>query len=81
MEGLAGCDLDRAHESLYYAARRYCAITEQAFLQQASDISPDRDPSFIRIGTAADELAEAGCRYTEAYARWEAYLPAQLEED
>ena len=75
MEDLTARDLDRAHESLYYAARRYCTITEQGFVQGASSICPDHDPSFISVGGAAAELAEAGQRYTEAYARWEKCLP------
>jgi hypothetical protein len=79
MEDLAGTDLDRAHESLYYAARRYCAITEQGFLQSASSISPEHDPSFVSVGIAAADLADAGGRYADAYARWEACLPPQPE--
>lgn len=75
MEDLAGRDLDRAHESLYYAARRYCTITEQGFIQGASGICPEHDPSFVAVGTAAHDLTEAGQRYTEAYARWDACLP------
>jgi len=80
MEDLAASDVDRAQESLYYAARRYCAITEQLFLQQASDI-PEDDPSFVSVGNAASDLAEAGQRYTEAYARWERFLPADESEE
>jgi hypothetical protein len=72
MEDLTGRDLDRAHESLYYAARRYCAIIEQGFIQAASGI-PEHDPLFVSVGTAAGDLAEAGQRYNEAYARWEAF--------
>jgi hypothetical protein len=79
MEDLAGTDLDRAQESLYYAARRYCAVTEQLFLQ-ASNI-PEDDPSFISVGAAAHDLAEAGERYTEAYTRYEAFLPADESEE
>lgn len=81
MEDLAASDVDRAHERLYYAARRYCAVIEQSFLQQASNL-PEDDPSFVSYGDAADDLAEAGQRYTEAYARWETFLPAdETEED
>jgi len=80
MEELAASDVDRAQESLYYAARRYCAITEQLFLQEASDI-PEGDPSFVSVGNAAADLAEAGRRYTEAYARWEEFLPADESEE
>jgi hypothetical protein len=80
MEDLAARDVDRAHESLYYAARRYSAITEQAFLQSASRISHEH-PSFVSIGDAAADLAEAGQRYTDAYARWEACMPPQPGED
>jgi hypothetical protein len=76
MEDLTSQDLDRAHESLYYAARRYSTITEQSFLQGASGICPEHDPSFVNIGNAAADLAEAGARYTEAYTRWEASLPS-----
>jgi hypothetical protein len=36
MEDLTERDLDAAHESLYHAARRYCAITEHGFVQGAS---------------------------------------------
>jgi hypothetical protein len=80
MEDLAALDLDRAQESLYYAARRYCAITEQLFLQLASNISVD-DPSFMTGGDAAADLAEAGQRYTEAYARFETFLPPDEPEE
>jgi hypothetical protein len=75
MEDLTGRDLDRAHESLYFAARRYCAITEQGFVQGASGICPEHDPAFVSAGSAAADLAEAGQRYAEAYARWESCLP------
>lgn len=74
LEDLAHADLDRAHESLYFAARRYCTITDQGFLQKASNVDRD-DPSFVSVGAAAHDLAEAGHRYTEAYERWEKYLP------
>jgi hypothetical protein len=40
MEDLTGVDLDRAHEGLYFAAKRYCTITEQSFIQGASGIWP-----------------------------------------
>lgn len=81
MEDLAGIDLDRANEGLYFAAKRFAAITEQGFLQGASRICPEHDPSFVSVGDAAADLAEAGRRYTEAYAMWEAFLPAGPEED
>jgi hypothetical protein len=74
MEDLTAHDLDRAHESLYYAARRYCTITERGFLQEASGVGPEH-PVFVSIGGAAGDLAEAGQRYTEAYARWTSCLP------
>ncbi len=74
MEDLTGRDLDRAHESLYYAAKRYCTITEQGFIQDASGTRPS-DPSFMNIGAAAHDLTEAGQRYTEVYDRWQACLP------
>jgi hypothetical protein len=77
MEGLTARDLDRAHESLYYAARRYCTITEQGFVQGASGMCPEHDPAFVTVGNAAADLADAGQRYTEAYARWEACLPPE----
>lgn len=80
MEALTSRDLDRAHESLYYAARRYCAITEESFLQGASRVSP-KDAGFVRIGDAAEDLVEAGQRYDEAYASWEKYLPRPDEDD
>ena len=81
MEALAASDVDRAQESLYYAAKRYCMVTEQAFLQEASAIDPENDPSFISTGNAADDLAEAGLRYREAYARYETFLPAEEDEE
>jgi hypothetical protein len=81
MEDLTGRDLDRAHESLYYAARRYVTITEQHFLQGASNICPEHDPAFVSIGSAAHDLAEAGQRYAEAFARWEQYAPPEPDDD
>ena len=81
MEDLTFRDLGRAHESLYFAAKRYCAITEQGFVQWASNICADHDPGFVRIGDAAEELAEAGQRYTEAFSRWEAHRPPEDPSD
>lgn len=76
MEDLALADLTRAEEGLYYAARRFCTITDQGFLQAASNICAEHDREFVRIGSAAADLADAGQRYMEAHARWEKYLPA-----
>jgi hypothetical protein len=80
MEDLAFTDLDRAHESLFYAARRYCLLTEKGFLEEGSAPCPEHGPSFGGIGNAAHDLAEAGQRYAEAYARWEAQVPPESEE-
>lgn len=80
MELLAGCDLDRAGQSLYFAARRFCLLQEQGFIQEASQICP-HDPAFIRIGSAAHELVEAGRRFGEAHERWEKYLPPEDGQD
>jgi hypothetical protein len=80
MQDLTGLDLDRAHQSLYYTARRYCLVTEQGMVQSATGICPHHDPEFVNIGEAAHELAEAGQQYTEAYDRWEATLPPPADD-
>lgn len=75
MEDLALLDLQRAEESLYHAARRFCIITEKGFIQAASRICAEHDPSFVSIGSAALDLADAGQRYDEAHTRWMKYAP------
>lgn len=81
MEDLAGRDLDRAHESLYFAARRYCAITEAGFVQLVSNMCAIHDPSFVHIGDAAEALVDAAERYAEAHERWLPYETAPASDD
>jgi hypothetical protein len=78
MEGLAGRDIDRAQEALYHAAKRYCALVEQDFLE-APCTDPANEQSFNRTDSAAAR-AEARQRYTEAYARYMAFLPHEEPE-
>ena len=80
MEDLTTRDLDRAHESLYYAARRYCTITEQGFRQGDWDNEPGNE-WFVSIGRAADELTESARRYAEADSRWAASIGPGPDDD
>lgn len=63
-------DLEDAEHGLYYAARRYCAITEQGFWPLGGyDAAVERDLEFGRFH-AAGQLAQAANRYEETHERW-----------
>jgi len=59
-------------------------MTEQPdmeYLAGTDLVRADESPSFVSVGPAAADLAEAGQRYREAYARYEPFLPVDESEE
>ncbi len=82
LEELALEDLDVSGAYLYHAAKRYCAVIEAAWIQQAQPFRPcvkhGTDEEFISVGSAGVDLTQAAARWADAHNR---VFPDDEDED